>query len=183
MQNTDALRTLALIGAAGRALHAKKIPKILEFGDSGARWCPARTRREEGDDADQWARDGSETATEMRGPRGSETKRRRGWLNVGCCLWAKAACLRGGQLGCASWVDKQASRPKERRKELFSFFFLYILMNSIFKPVLKTVLNQFKFWIKIRQYNKTNAPACMQQHVPSLMMNFNLMKNYYFSMF
>jgi hypothetical protein len=81
----------------------------------------------------------------------------------------------------ASWAAQagRASRPAGRKRGGGYFPFSFYILNSIFNSVFKTVLNKFKFWIKTRQYKKINAPACMQQHVPSLMMNFNLMKNYF----
>jgi hypothetical protein len=72
-------------------------------------------------------------------------------------------------------------RMKRRGREFFSFFFLYSEI-PFSNPFLKTVLNHFKFWIKTRQYSKTNAPACMQ-HVSGLMIDLNLAKIYYFLTF
>ena len=73
-----------------------------------------------------------------------------------------------------SWA-RAGSKAEGGEGKRESLFFLF----RFFKAIFKLILNPFEFVSKTRQYRKTIAAACMNKHVSSLIVDFNLIKKYY----
>jgi hypothetical protein len=84
-------------------------------------------------------------------------RKREGEARCGCCRWT------GPLLGLLRAEAGDRKRAEMRGGEGEGFLYPFLFSLEFFKAIFQRVLTQFCIWIKIRQYIKTNAAACMHK--------------------
>lgn len=79
------------------------------------------------------------------------------WAAAGPAARAEAGERERARLGC------KLERAEMRGGEGEGFLYPFLFSLEFFKAIFQRVLTQFCIWIKIRQYIKTNAAACMHK--------------------